>query len=96
MPENKNDAVDYLVDEFTELNSRYLYTTIKEGSLSPLDAQRIYTTYNHYQVPRIKGTFVLHQLRLNLGNDIFSQVMNKVHDTFREKEIKTKDFIKSC
>ena len=94
MPENKNDAVDYLDDEFTELNCRYLYTTIKEGSLSPLDAQRIYTTYNHYQVPRIKGTFVLHQLRLYLGNEIFSQVMNTIHDSFREKEIRTKDFIK--
>lgn len=94
MPENKNEVTEYFADQFAELNSRYLYTIEKEGTITPLDAKRIYTAYNHYQVPRIKGTYVLHQLRLNLGNDVFSKVMNKVHDTFREKEIETKDFIK--
>ena len=94
IPDNKNDVTEYFADQFAELSSRYLYTTIKEGSLSPLDAKRIYTTYNHYQVPRIKGTYVLHQLRLNLGNEVFSKLMNSIHNTYREKEITTKDFIK--
>ncbi len=91
MPEK--EILEYFSDQFSELNSRYLYTINKEESLAPIDAKRIYTTYNHYQIPRIKGTYLLHQLRLNLGNDLFSKVMNSVHDKFREKEIKTKDFV---
>jgi hypothetical protein len=53
----------------------------------------LYTQYNNYQVPRIKGTFLLHQLRLLLGNDRFSRTMNAVHDHYRESEMSNSDFI---
>jgi hypothetical protein len=94
VPEDEKDAAEYFYTKFAELTSRYLYTTEKEGSIAPEKARRIYDNYNHYQVPRIKGTFLLHQLRLSMGNDKFSQLMNTVHDSYREKEMSSADFIK--
>jgi hypothetical protein len=55
----------------------------------PVKAQRVYDRYGHYQIPRIKGTFLLHQLRLLLGNEKFLEVMNAVHDRFAGRELST-------
>jgi hypothetical protein len=44
-------------------------------------------------VPRIRGTYLLHQLRLLLGNESFSKVMNSVHTEFREKPLDTAAFV---
>jgi len=93
IPEDSSELLDYFQNEFANLNCRYLYTTNREGNLAAKDAQRIYTSYKNYQVPRIKGTYLLHQLRLKLGNEMFSKVMNKVHNKYREKEISSIDFI---
>jgi hypothetical protein len=95
MPQGTTEALNYTRDQLAELNCRYMYTVEKEGSVKPVDAKRIYTRYNNYQIPRIKGTYLLHQLRLNLGNDVFSNLMNKLHDSFRGKNISNKDFIKT-
>ncbi|MEE4310302.1 MAG: C45 family autoproteolytic acyltransferase/hydrolase, partial [candidate division KSB1 bacterium] len=94
MPEDDEEILSHFSDEFAALNCRYLYTTNREGTLTPVNARRMYDRYNHYQVPRIKGTYLLHQLRLLLGNDTFSGVMNEVHDKYREKEMRTSDFMK--
>jgi hypothetical protein len=93
MPSNIDVAFIYSRDELTELNYRLLYVIIKEGTLAPLNAKTVYDKYNHYQIPRIKGTFLLHQLRLVLGNKIFAEMMNKIHNDFREKNITTEQFI---
>jgi phospholipase B-like protein len=93
IPEESSDLLDYYKNEFANLNCRYLYTTNREGELAIKDAKINYTGYKNYQFPRIKGTYLLHQLRLNLGNELFSNVMNKIHDKYREKEISTDDFI---
>jgi len=76
LPEDSSKIISHFSDEFAALNCRYLYTTNREGTLPPVNAERIYDKYNNYQVPRIKGTYLLHQLRLRLGNDIFSDLMN--------------------
>ena len=93
-PEKDEELLAYIRDELAELNSRYLYTTGREGSLAPVKATRVYDRYNNYQLPRIKGTYLLHQLRLHLGNEKFSQLMNKIHNTFRENELSRKAFIR--
>jgi len=93
-PEDTAEVFDHFHDKLADLNCRYLYTTNREGSLAAVKAERNYETYKHYQVPRIKGTFLLHQLRLFLGNEKFSELMNKIHDKYRENEMSTKDFIK--
>ena len=93
IPKSKNEVLKYFKDQFAELNARYLYTVNREGSISPIDAKRIYTGFKNYQIPRIKGTYLLHQLRLLLGNNVFSEFMLTVHEKFREKEMSTANFI---
>jgi len=67
------------------LNSRLLYIQSREGTLAPVDAKEVYHQYKHYQIPRIKGTYLLHQLRLLLGNDAFSKIMNDLHIQHKNK-----------
>ena len=93
IPKSKNDILKYFKDQFAELNARYLYTVNREESISPINAKRIYTGFNNYQIPRIKGTYLLHQLRLLLGNDVFSELMSTVHENYREKEMSSENFI---
>jgi hypothetical protein len=90
------DIPAYFRDQLAELNCRYLYVTGREGTIAPVKAKRDYKNYKSYQVPRIKGTYLLHQLRLYMGNDLFSQLMNKVHENYSGREITTKDFIETA
>jgi len=45
------------------------YVCSREGPLAPSRATRRYDGYKTYQIPRIRGTYLLHQLRLALGNE---------------------------
>jgi hypothetical protein len=83
-------------DALAELNARYLAVTSREGDLAPAAARTSYDRYGTYLVPRIKGTFALHQLRLLLGNKTFSQVMKAVHTRYANRNITTADFIKTA
>jgi len=96
IPEKENEIPEYTREKLSEIGVRYLYTTNKDGTIAPLKARRIYNRYNHYQIPRIKGTYLLHQMRLFLGNDMFSRIMNTVHDSYKESEMSTVDFIKTA
>lgn len=93
LPAAANEAPVYLGDQLTDLNNLLLYIISREGAIAPLEAKQVYDRYNHYRIPRIRGVFLLHQLRLNLGNSLFSQLMNHIHDRFREKSITTRDFV---
>ena len=59
-------------------------------------ARTTYDRYGTYLVPRIKGTFLLHQLRLLLGNKAFSQLMKSAHARYANRPITTADFIKTA
>jgi hypothetical protein len=85
-------AVD-LGDELAAIAVRHQYTVSREGDLPAVDAHRAYDRYGPYLLPRIKGTFALHQLRLLLGNEEFFRVMREVHDRFAERTMSTADFI---
>lgn len=93
MPDSELKALKYSKDELNELNIRLLYTFNREGLLVPVNAKTVYNNYKNYLIPRIRGTYLLHQLRLYLGNDIFFKVMNDLHNTFKEKDITNKDII---
>jgi len=93
LPSTTEKAVSYLKDQLSELNCRLLYTISREGAIAPLEALRVYDAYNHYRIPLIRGTFLLHQLRLYLGNDLFSKIMNTVHDRFKEKPMTNRQLI---
>ncbi|MFA8342536.1 MAG: C45 family autoproteolytic acyltransferase/hydrolase [Rhodothermaceae bacterium] len=81
----------YVTGQLNGLSARYSYLTLKEGTLKPVDARTDYNQYKFYQIPRIRGTFLLHQLRLTLGDKIFTDAMNEIHNKFAEKEITTKE-----
>ena len=48
-----------------------------------------------YQLPRIKGTFLLHQLRLRLGNAVFAKKMAAIHDQHNGKPKRSADILKA-
>lgn len=92
-PSKINSAYEYMRDEFAELNSRLLYTTQREGTIKPINSIQSYDGYKNYQFPRIRGTYLLHQLRLKLGNKAFLKIMAKLHNEYKEKEITNEKFI---
>jgi hypothetical protein len=91
--DDSEQAAENVADELAALETRYLYTVSREEDLIALSAHRAYDRYGPYLLPRIKGTFALHQLRLLLGNEIFFNVMASVHDRYRGTEMSTKDFL---
>ncbi len=93
LPTDIPKAVTYLKDQLTGLNYRLQYIISREGAIVPLEARRVYDAFNHYQIPRLRGTFLLHQLRLYLGNETFSRVMNAVHSQYKEKPMTNRQLI---
>ncbi|MGQ9618586.1 MAG: hypothetical protein ACUVUG_06460, partial [Candidatus Aminicenantia bacterium] len=81
-------------EQLQEINHRLLYIISREGDIPAVDGRRIYSGYKNYLIPRIKGTFLLHQLRLFVGNKIFFSAMREIHEKFLEKEISNTDIIK--
>ena len=99
LPEDKekaDKAFEQQRDVLTELNTRFLTITSREGDLPAVAARSTYDRYSTYLVPRIKGTYLLHQLRLLLGNKDFSQVMKAAHERYANRNISTADFIKTA
>ena len=96
LPEAPAKAQVTLRDALGELSARYGYVALKEGVLAPVQARTSYDHYGPYQIPRIKGTFLFHQLRLLLGNAVFARTMGKVHDTYQNKPMGTEDFIRTA
>jgi hypothetical protein len=93
MPARSEDAFAYMRDELTELNHRLLYVRAKEGTVIPVTSTITMHEYKGYQIPRIRGTYLLHQLRLFLGNAGFSEVMKGIHTEFRGKNITTAEWV---
>ena len=71
LPDDPAKAFGSLRDELAGLNARAAYFAAKEGDVAIRAATREYGRRSPYQIPRIKGTFALHQLRLLLGNEGF-------------------------
>ncbi|WP_331116951.1 C45 family autoproteolytic acyltransferase/hydolase [Archangium sp.] len=96
LPDSADKAYEQQRDALADLNARYLYLAAREGDVVPVDARTSYDRYGTYAVPRIKGTVLLHQLRLLLGNASFSKVMGAVHERYANKNITTADFIRTA
>ena len=62
---------------------------------APLDTATDYDRYGAYQIPRIRGVFALHQLRLHLGNAAFARAMRAVQDRFSGRSASTQDILKA-
>lgn len=93
LPADTAAAAVSMRDQFAEMNCRLVYTVTREGALAPRDAVRRYDRYGAYVIPRIRGTYLLHQLRLLLGNVKFAAMMTALHAKFREKPMTTAQFV---
>ncbi len=93
LPDTDKKAYKYLTDQLSKLDISLNYTINREGDLQVVSAKRKYDGYNNYQIPRIKGTYLLHQLRLNVGNKKFSKIMNAIHDKYKNKKISNSNII---
>jgi hypothetical protein len=92
IPAENAEAVNYVRDNLTEMNSRLLFLTRTEGNLAAVQTERSYDRYGPYQIPRIRGTFLLHQLRLALGNQAFSSFMKDFHARFQNRTMTNLQF----
>jgi hypothetical protein len=71
LPADTGKAFTSLRDQLSMLNARAAYFAAKEGDVAIREATREYGRRSPYQIPRVKGTFAFHQLRLLLGNEAF-------------------------
>ena len=93
LPTNEASAVRTLSNILSEHNCRLLYTELLEGKLIANEAKTVYDVSKHYYIPKIKGVFLLHQLRLLLGNQEFSKMMNDIHEKYNSKNITNANII---
>ncbi|HEY3270080.1 MAG TPA: C45 family autoproteolytic acyltransferase/hydrolase [Geothrix sp.] len=77
-----------------DLATRHLWLEAKEDVKAPLATTTAYDRYGAYQIPRIRGVFALHQLRLHLGNAAFAKAMRAVHGHFGRKAASTAEILK--
>ncbi|WP_243287907.1 C45 family autoproteolytic acyltransferase/hydolase [Geothrix terrae] len=78
-----------------DLATRHLWLGATEGAKAPLATVTEYDRYGAYQIPRIRGVFALHQLRLHLGNAAFAKAMQSVHGRFAGKAVTTAELLKA-
>ena len=78
-----------------DLATRHLWLEAQEGVKAPLATTTDYSRYSAYQIPRIRGVFALHQLRLHLGNAAFAKAMGTVHGRHAGKAATTSEILKA-
>ena len=76
-----------------DLGTRHLWLAAKEGVKAPQATVTDYDRYGAYQIPRIRGVFALHQLRLQLGNAAFGKAMQAVSAQFRGRSASTAELL---
>jgi hypothetical protein len=96
LPDEPDKAFKNVGDQLADLQARFLYVTSREQDFAPASTVVQQDRYAPYQVPRIKGLFALHQLRLLLGNDAFLRVMNELHGAWAGRRLKTDALLKTA
>ena len=82
-----------LRDQLAGLNARAAYFAAKEGDVAIRDAKREYGRRSPYQIPRIKGTYALHQLRLLLGNETFLKAMDAAFTANANRDVTAEQLV---
>ncbi|MDR3685123.1 MAG: C45 family autoproteolytic acyltransferase/hydrolase [Geothrix sp.] len=95
LPDSPAKAFESLGSALADLGTRHLWLEAREGVQAPLATATAYDRYGAYQIPRIRGLFALHQLRLHLGNAAFAKAMRTAQDRFNGKSARTVDLLKA-
>ena len=93
LPDDAAKAHASLRDQLAGLNARAAYFAAKEGDVAIREAKREYARRSPYQIPRIKGTYALHQLRLLLGNETFLKAMGAAFTANAGREATTAELV---
>jgi hypothetical protein len=92
LPEKPAERPEALARALGNLRSRLAYVTAREGSLAAAKGGVAYDRYAPGLVPRVKGVFALHQLRLLAGNEAFFGLMKSFHAGHRGQEVTSARF----
>ncbi len=93
LPKDPEKALETLRDGLGELDLRHNWLAAREPLVAPLASRSAYDRQGPYAIPRVRGTFALHQLRLALGNARFSKVMGALQGRFGGKPVTTAQFV---
>jgi hypothetical protein len=93
LPEKAADRPEALARQLGGLRSRLAYLTSREPDVAATKGGVAYDGYAPSLVPRIKGAFALHQLRLLSGNAAFFAFMKDFHARHRGQEVTTAQFL---
>ena len=93
LPDDAAKAHASLRDQLSMLNARAAYFAAAEGDVAIREATREYGRRSPYQIPRIKGTFALHQLRLLLGNEKFFAATDAAFTANAGREVAAADLV---
>ena len=93
LPEKAADRPDALARALGGLRSRLAYVTSREADVAAAKGGVAYDRYAPALVPRVKGAFALHQLRLLSGNKAFFAFMKDFHARHRGQEVTTAQFL---
>ncbi len=93
LPTDPAKAFASVRDELAGLNARAAWFAAKEGDVAIREATREYGRRSPYQIPRIKGTFALHQLRLLLGNEKFRAATDAAFTASAGREVAAEELV---
>jgi hypothetical protein len=93
LPDDPVKAMESMRDALSDADLRLAWLAAREPIEAPSRTRAAYDLYSAYGVPRIRGTFALHQLRLALGSAAFSRVMRAAVDRAAGKPISTEQFL---
>lgn len=92
LPEKKAERPEALARALGGLRGRLSWLAAREGPLAATRGGVAYDRTSPAFVPRIKGVFALHQLRLLAGNPAFFRLMKSFHAARRGSEVTSADF----
>jgi hypothetical protein len=93
LPEDPVKALDSLRDALGDADLRLAWLASREAVAAPVATRSAYDGYAPYGVPRIRGTFAFHQLRLAVGNATFSRILRAAVERSARKAMTTADFV---
>ena len=93
LPEKADERPDALARQLGGFRSRLAYVTSREPDVAAAKGGVAYDRYAPALVPRVKGAFALHQLRLLSGNKAFFAFMKDFHARHRGQEVTTAQFL---
>jgi hypothetical protein len=93
LPDDPWKAMESMREALSDADLRLAWLSAREPVAAPASTRSSYDRYSPYGVPRIRGTFALHQLRLAVGNAAFSRVMRAAVERAAGKPFSTRQFV---